>query len=234
VRPPGHHAQPDRADGFCLFNNTALAAERARLAGAERVAVIDWDVHHGNGTQACFYVRRDVLTISLHMPHGAWGPTHAQTGSAFELGDGDALGFNVNVELPLGTGDRGYAQAMRELVVPIVDQYEPDMLVLAVGQDASQFDPSGRQCLSMEGFRRVGEAAGELAARHTGGRAILVQEGGYAPAYSAYCLHATLAGLLGRPLELAETSAYLPDDPRTARPGIDAVKAAHTCYWRLP
>ena len=86
VRPPGHHAAPATADGYCFFNHVALVAERARAAGCERVAIIDWDVHHGNGTQACFYDRADVLTVSLHMRHGSWGPSHPQTGSAAEVG----------------------------------------------------------------------------------------------------------------------------------------------------
>ena len=88
VRPPGHHAGPAVADGYCFFNNVALAAERFRAAGAERVAVVDWDVHHGNGTQACFYERDDVLTISLHMRHGSWGPSHPETGRPDESGAG--------------------------------------------------------------------------------------------------------------------------------------------------
>jgi acetoin utilization deacetylase AcuC-like enzyme len=89
VRPPGHHAQPARTDGYCMFSNTALAAETALRRGVERVAIIDWDVHHGNGTQECFYDRGDVLSCSLHMPHGSWGPAHPQTGSTLEAGIGD-------------------------------------------------------------------------------------------------------------------------------------------------
>jgi acetoin utilization deacetylase AcuC-like enzyme len=121
VRPPGHHAQPAMTDGYCLFSNTALAAEAARRRGIERIAIVDWDVHHGNGTQECFYGRRDVLTVSLHMPHGSWGPSHPQTGSALEAGIGDGEGFNVNVELPYGSGDAAYVAAMERVVAPIVD-----------------------------------------------------------------------------------------------------------------
>jgi acetoin utilization deacetylase AcuC-like enzyme len=93
VRPPGHYAQPAQADGYCLFSNAALAAERARRSGLERVAVLDWDVHHGNGTQECFYDRDDVLTVSFHMRHGAWGPSHPQTGGPDEVGTGRGEGF---------------------------------------------------------------------------------------------------------------------------------------------
>ena len=106
VRPPGHHAQPATTDGYCLFSNTALAADAAIRSGLERVAIIDWDVHHGNGTQECLYGRADVLAISLHMPHGSWSVAHPQTGSSLEAGLGDGVGHNVNVELTLCTRTR--------------------------------------------------------------------------------------------------------------------------------
>ena len=151
VRPPGHHAQPDRADGYCLFSNAALAAELARRRGIERVAVLDWDVHHGNGTQECFWRRGDVLAVSFHMRHGSWGPSHPQTGAPDEVGEGDGAGRNVNVELPVGTGDEGYRRAMARAVGPVVDAFRPGLIVIACGQDASQFDPNGRMCVSMTG-----------------------------------------------------------------------------------
>ena len=131
VRPPGHHAAPGVADGYCFLNNTALCAQRARDAGAARVAVIDWNVHHGNGTQEGFYERDDVLTVSLHMDHGAWGPSHPQTGKADEIGRGRGRGFNLNVPLPMGSGDEGYARVFEELVVPAVDNFGPEMIVVA-------------------------------------------------------------------------------------------------------
>jgi acetoin utilization deacetylase AcuC-like enzyme len=211
VRPPGHHAQPACADGYCFLNNTALAAETALRHGARRVAIIDFDVHHGNGTQECFWRRSDVLTISLHMDHGAWGPTHPQTGAVSEIGADAGEGFNVNLPLPYGTGDAGYERAMRELVVPIVDQFEPDLVIGAIGQDASQFDPNGRQNLTMRGFRMLGEILRSLADRWADGRLALIQEGGYAPSYAAFCLHATLSGTLAVPTTLDDPLAFLPD-----------------------
>jgi len=233
VRPPGHHAQPAQADGYCLFSNTALAAEHARRNGIERVAILDWDVHHGNGTQECFYDRGDVLTVSLHMRHGAWGPAHPQTGAPDEVGEDDGLGRNVNVELPGGSGDGAYIRAMEELVVPIVDAFAPELLLVACGQDANQFDPNGRQCLSMVGFRELGRVTRELAARHTDGRVVLVQEGGYARSYSAFCLHATLEGVLGLEATLEDPCAYLPDDPHHADRELGAIRAALDPYWPL-
>ena len=233
VRPPGHHAQPARADGYCFFNNVALAAELARGRGIERVAILDWDVHHGNGTQECFYERADVLAVSIHMRHGSWGPSHPQTGSPYEIGVGDGAGYNVNVELPVGTGDRGHIEAMEEVVVPIVDAFAPGLLLVAVGQDANQFDPNGRQCVTMAGFRHLGGVARALAARHCGGRMVLVQEGGYARSYSAFCLHATLEGVLGVERALPDPCAWMPDDVTRGREGIAAVRGALARYWPL-
>ena len=228
VRPPGHHAAPEVADGYCFFNNTALAAQLALDRGVHRVAVIDWDVHHGNGTQEGFYQRDDVLTVSLHMDHGPWGPSHPQTGGADEVGRGRGKGFNLNVPLPMGTGDEGYDLAMGELVVPAVDAFRPGMLIVAAGQDASQFDPNGRQLLTMAGFRRLGRHARVLADRHSDGRLLLIQEGGYGLTYTALCMHATLEGVLGAAPRIEDLLAFLPDDPAPARAAIEAVRKT----WR--
>jgi acetoin utilization deacetylase AcuC-like enzyme len=211
VRPPGHHAQPACADGYCFVNNTALAAETALAMGAKRVAVIDFDVHHGNGTQECFWTRSDVLTISLHMDHGSWGPSHPQTGAVSEFGQGPGEGFNLNLALPYGTGDAGYVRAMGEVAAPLVCRYQPDLVIGAIGQDASQFDPNGRQLVTMNGFRTLGEILRSVADRTADGRLALIQEGGYNASYSAFCLHATLCGVLGVPTALDDPLAYMPD-----------------------
>lgn len=220
VRPCGHHAARAQADGYCILNNVALAAELALKSGASKVAIIDWDVHHGNGTQEGFYAQNNVLTISLHMDHGAWGPSHPQTGSAGEVGCNLGKGFNFNIPLPMGTGDSGYDFAMREIIVPEVNSYKPDVLIIACGQDASQFDPNGRQLITMEGFRRMGEYARKLAKQHTGGSLLLVQEGGYSISYAAFCLHATLEGVLGIRQLLTDPLAFYPDDSGPANKAI--------------
>ncbi len=231
VRPPGHHAGRAVADGYCFFNNVALAAERFRAAGAERVAIVDWDVHHGNGTQACFYERDDVLTISLHMRHGSWGQSHPETGSPAESGSGKGAGHNVNVELRPGSGDGAYSAAFRRVVEPVLERYRPDALICASGQDASGFDANGRMNVSMDGFHAIGRSVRESADR-SGARLLLVQEGGYARTYAAYCLHATLEGVLGSGRLLADPIAYMPDDPTHADADIDSVCPEHA-RWGL-
>lgn len=137
VRPPGHHAQPTQADGYCFLNNAGLAVHLAIASGIKRVAVVDIDVHYGNGTAEGFYDRDDVLTISLHMNHGSWGPSHPQTGLPNEVGKGKGVGFNMNIPLPNGSGDKGYEHAMQEMVVPIVGKFRPEIMVMVIGQDSS-------------------------------------------------------------------------------------------------
>lgn len=142
VRPPGHHAQPTQADGYCFLNNAGLAVQFALNSGCKKVAVIDIDVRYGNGTADGFYRSDKVLTISLHMNHGSWGPSHPHDGSLFELGEGKGLGYNLNIPLPYGTGDRGYGYAMNELVVPAIEKFVPDIMVLVIGQDSSAVSSS--------------------------------------------------------------------------------------------
>ncbi|MBK0417657.1 hypothetical protein JD276_01220 [Leucobacter sp. CSA1] len=211
TRPPGHHAQRAQADGYCFFNGAALAADAARRAGIERVLVVDWDVHHGNGTQDIFYDRDDVLTVSLHMDHGAWGPSHPQTGGLEERGEARGAGFNQNVPLPLGAGNRAYLRAFDEVVAPLAERFRPGMIVCASGQDASAYDPNGRHNVSMPGFRGMGERVRALAERHSEGRAILIQEGGYNPSYAPFCLLATIEGLIGAETATPDPLAYVPD-----------------------
>ena len=211
LRPPGHHAQPAMADGYCFINHIGVAIERLRTQGLERAAVIDWDVHHGNGTQAGFYADPGVLTISLHMPHGAWGKTHPQSGDFDERGEGAGFGKNLNLPLPCGSGDIAYARVFDEIVAPAVRAHAPEILLVACGQDASQFDPNGRQLLTMAGFYDLGRRARALADECCAGRLALVQEGGYQPSYAAYCLHATLDGVLAREPGLTDPIAFMPE-----------------------
>ncbi|KAM0037849.1 putative histone deacetylase [Helianthus debilis subsp. tardiflorus] len=228
VRPPGHHAQPTQADGYCFLNNAGLAVQYALDSGSKRVAVIDIDVHYGNGTAEGFYRSDKVLTVSLHMNHGSWGPSHPQTGDINELGEGAGFGYNLNVPLPNGTGDNGYKYAMTEVVVPAVRKFDPDMMVFVVGQDSSAFDPNGRQCLTMEGYRDIGKTIHGLADNHSNGRILIVQEGGYHVTYSAYCLHATLEGVLNLPNPLlSDPIGYYPEDDSFAVKAVESIKHHH-------
>jgi acetoin utilization deacetylase AcuC-like enzyme len=214
VRPPGHHAGRSMGDGSCIFNNLAIAVEAARLRGIERVAVVDWDVHHGNGTQSGFYDCSDVFTISMHMPLGAWGANHPETGAVDEVGQGDGVGFNLNIPLPFGTGDLAYRSVMEELVRPAIDAYRPELLVIACGEDASQFDSNGRNLMSMRGFYDLGRIAREIADDHCEGRLLLMQEGGYAVTYAAFCLYAALQGVTG----VARAQDFIAYDPDIEQP----------------
>ncbi|KAL5575961.1 hypothetical protein UlMin_017660 [Ulmus minor] len=225
VRPPGHHAQPTQADGYCFLNNAGIAVHLALNSGCGKVAVVDIDVHYGNGTAQGFYESNKVLTISLHMNHGSWGPSHPQSGAVDELGDGEGFGYNLNVPLPNGTGNRGYVYAMTELVVPAIDKFEPDMMVLVVGQDSSAFDPNGRQCLTMKGYLEIGQIISSLAKKHSAGRLLIVQEGGYHVTYSAYCLHATLEGVLNLPHPLlSDPIGHYPEDESFSIEVIKSIK----------
>ncbi|WVZ00918.1 hypothetical protein V8G54_026987 [Vigna mungo] len=225
VRPPGHHAQPSQADGYCFLNNAGLAVQLALDSGCKKVAVIDIDVHYGNGTAEGFYRSNKVLTISLHMNHGSWGPSHPQNGSVDELGEGEGYGYNLNLPLPNGTGNKGYICAFNELVVPSIQKFGPDMIVLVAGQDASAFDPNGRQCLTMEGYREIGRIVHVLAKSESDGRLLIVQEGGYHVTYSAYCLHATLEGILNLPISLlSDPLGVYPEDDTFSVKVIEAIK----------
>jgi acetoin utilization deacetylase AcuC-like enzyme len=190
LRPPGHHAERDVAMGFCLVNNVAIAARWAqRERGIERVAIVDWDVHHGNGTEAIFLDDPSVLTISLHQD-GLY-PEHT---GALEVGAG-----NVNLPLPAGTGDAGYAYAFDRVVAPAVRAFRPDLLLIAAGQDASATDPLGRMSITVPGYRALTDRAVALAGEVCGGRLVATLEGGYSLLHLPLANLAILEGLAGLP-----------------------------------
>lgn len=229
VRPPGHHAQPNQADGYCFLNNAGLAVQRALDSGCRKVVVIDIDVHYGNGTAEGFYCSDKVLTISLHMNHGSWGSSHPQNGSIHEVGVDSGFGYNLNIPLPNGTGNKGYAYAFNSLIVPAVQTFGPELIILALGQDSSAFDPNGRQCLTMEGYREIGQIVRRLADMQTNGHLLIVQEGGYHVTYAAYCLHATLEGALNLPSPLlSDPIAYYPEDEGFTTKVVDSIKQ----FWK--
>ncbi len=175
VRPPGHHAERAVAMGFCFFNNVAVAAEHLRRRhGVDRVAIFDFDVHHGNGTQHLFEERADVFYASTHQY-----PFYPGTGAADERGIGAGEGYTLNVPLPAGTGDEGYAEAIQGQVLPALRAFAPDVLLVSAGFDAWQNDPLGGMKVTEDGFRSWSEWLRDLAGEICGGRVLAVLEGGY-------------------------------------------------------
>jgi acetoin utilization deacetylase AcuC-like enzyme len=176
VRPPGHHAESDRAMGFCIFNNAAIAAAVARAhLGRERILVVDWDVHHGNGTQEMFWTRSDVLYFSTHRSP----PFYPQTGRLEEVGGGEGRGFSVNLPLPGGTRDDDFVALYRGILEPIAADFHPDLVIVSAGFDAHRDDPLGGMGMSAAGFSALTAIVRGIAERDAGGRLLLVLEGGY-------------------------------------------------------
>ena len=192
-RPPGHHALTDSGMGYCLFNNVVIAARHAQRRGLTRIMIVDWDVHHGNGTQAAFYDDPSVLFLSVHQDN--WYP--ADMGALDQIGTGRGAGATMNVPLPAGTGDVGYIAVLDRIVAPVARHFKPEILLVSAGQDASMFDPLGRMQVTMAGFNALGQRARAIADEVCGGRLVLVQEGGYSLSYSPFCALATVCGAAG-------------------------------------
>jgi acetoin utilization deacetylase AcuC-like enzyme len=192
VRPPGHHAMSDLAMGFCLFNNVVIAARYAqRRYGLNRVLILDWDVHHGNGTQDAFYADPNVLFISLHQDR-LYPPGF---GDVDQIGEGAGEGYTVNLPLAGGSGDATYRAAFERIVVPIARQFQPEMVFVSAGQDASLADQLGRMAVSTEGYRMMTQAMIDVAEEFADGRLVILQEGGYSEHYAPYCTFAIVEAL---------------------------------------
>ena len=222
VRPPGHHAEPGRAMGFCFLNNAAVAAEAARRKGAERVLVLDWDVHHGNGTQAAFWGRRDVLYQSVHQ-----FPYYPGTGAAHEVGAGAGAGYTVNVPLPGGSTDGDMAAVFDGVLLPVARAFRPDVVLVSAGFDPHEDDPLGGMVVTTRGFAAMCSAVKALADEACGGKLVLLLEGGYSLEGTSEAAHACLEVLAGR------TDTFR-DAP--SRDGVRAVAQAREAlqgHWRL-
>ena len=201
-RPPGHHCLPDFPNGFCLLNNIAVAVQAARHAGkAERVAIVDWDVHHGNGTEHIFYDDSDVLTISVHQERNY----PLDTGDAGDTGGAGAALSNLNIPLLPGGGHDTYLYAMRRLVLPKLQAFKPDVVIVACGFDASGVDPLSRMLCGSDTFQEMTRALMQI----TGNRLVMAHEGGYSEVHVPFCGHAVLEELSG--------SAVTAADPLKAR-----------------
>ncbi|CAN5846585.1 histone deacetylase [soil metagenome] len=220
VRPPGHHATRDRAMGFCLINNVAVAAAAARARGAARIAILDWDVHHGNGTQDIFWNDPSVLYLSVHQY-----PYYPGTGAPTEIGGAGAEGATVNVGLPHGSGDAEYAAVFDHVFLPALTRFKPDLILVSAGFDAFQHDPLAGMRVTHDGFAAMAQRLRAIADRITGGKIVAVLEGGY-----------DLDGLAGGMTRVlsafaAPTAAMPPivalPDNMVARAAIEGTLAAH-------
>lgn len=176
VRPPGHHALKDLAMGFCLFGNAAIAGfHLLEVRGMERIAFVDWDVHHGNGTQAAFWEDPRALTISIHQDN-CFPP---DSGPITDIGAGAGEGYNINIPLPPGSGVGAYEATFDRVVIPALEKFKPDMIIVPSGFDAGAFDPLGRQMMTSEGYRGLTRKIMDAANSLCSGRVMMCHEGGY-------------------------------------------------------
>lgn len=206
VRPPGHHAERDRGMGFCIFNNIAIAALHARRLSIspriQRIAIVDYDVHHGNGTQSAFWNDPDVLFISTHQasnyPIGA--------GGIEEVGGEGAQGSNINIPLPPGSGHGAYQYAFESVIIPALDRFRPDLVLVSSGFDASFADNLASMMLSSESYRYFTKQLVAVAERHCDGRIVFAHEGGYSKDYVPFCGLAVIEELSGYKTEVVDHS----------------------------
>jgi acetoin utilization deacetylase AcuC-like enzyme len=221
VRPPGHHATRDTAMGFCLLNNVAIAAQHARARGVERVAIVDWDVHHGNGTEHVFASRPDVLFVSTHR-----SPFYPGTGPARFVGDGAGAGYTVNVPLPGAMADGDYGAVFADLVVPLLAAYRPGLVLVSAGFDPHERDPMGGMHVTERGFAAMCTALRDVA-KAVQAPLGLVLEGGYDVGGLSRSVRACVEVLCGasEPLTTAATA-------RGAE-ALAAAQAAQKAHWRL-
>ena len=224
VRPPGHHAERNRPMGFCLFNNIAIAAAHARSVGVSRVAIVDYDVHHGNGTQWTFYEDPAVLFISSHQY-----PYYPGTGAAADVGTGEGAGFTINLPMDAGSTDADYELAYNAIAFPILRQFRPELILISAGFDALEDDPLGGMRVSVEGFARLTGALTGIADECCEGRVVAITEGGYDLSGLASCLRAVIPVLSGDQIE----AGTLHGDGRRGRATIDAVLPEVRKFWQL-
>ena len=205
INPPGHHAERATGRGFCIFNNTAVAAAYAlEVLGVERVAIVDWDVHHGNGAQDIFWESPEVLNISLHQNRCF----PSDSGFREENGAGAGAGHSLNVPLPPGGGNAVYEYALEHVVIPALEAFQPQLILVPCGFDAAIMDPLARMMVRADGFRRLTRLITDAAERICDGKIVFLQEGGYSPYYVPFCGLGVIEELAGVTTGIAD--AYEP------------------------
>ncbi|WP_077328475.1 class II histone deacetylase [Virgibacillus siamensis] len=233
TRPPGHHAEQGEGQGFCLFNNIAIAAKYAKATyGLKRIVIIDWDVHHGNGTESAFRNDPDVLFISVHQEN----IFPKNRGQVTYTGENAGEGYTVNIELPAGTGNEGYLYTFEHIIEPIINQYEPELIMISAGQDPSRFDPLGRMMMTADGFYQMAEKVKAMAEKHCDGRLVACHEGGYSTAYVPFCTIRILEAFNGKqsgvkdPFDQGFHEGPLYQNQMDA---VNRVREVQAGYWRV-
>jgi acetoin utilization deacetylase AcuC-like enzyme len=226
VRPPGHHAERARAMGFCLFNNVAVGAAHARKVGARKVAIVDFDVHHGNGTQHLFEADPAVLYVSTHQY-----PYYPGTGASEEIGRDGGRGFTVNLPIEVGAIDEDYQVAFSRIVLPVLRQFEPDLLIVSAGFDAHERDPLGGMRLSTAAFGAMTRDLRGVAEECCRGRIVAAVEGGYDLQALGTSLDATIGALSG-PMQAAEWPSSGIQSSR-GDAAVAATAAAIRAFWNV-
>ena len=226
-RPPGHHAERNRAMGFCVFNNVAVAAAHARTLGAQRVAIVDYDVHHGNGTQDIFEGDAELLYLSTHQ-----FPYYPGTGAAHEIGRGPGAGRTVNIPIEVGATDEDYRVVFEQVVSPVIRQFSPDIMLVSAGFDAHERDPLGGMRVTTEGFASMTAMLRQMADEHCAGRIVLVTEGGYDLRALGACLRAAVGVLAADSCPVVNWPTVSVASSRGVA-AASATKAALTKYWKF-
>lgn len=238
TRPPGHHAEADSGAGYCIFNNVAVAAHYARKQyGLTRIMILDWDVHHGNGTEDAFYADPNTLFFSLHQENNF--PN--DRGYVEHIGEGAGKGFTVNIPLPAGTSNAGYLYAFDKVVLPIAEQFKPELILISAGQDANCYDPLARMMVTADCFGEMMKRIKQVAERHCGGRVVACHEGGYSTAYVPFCTMRVIEALRGIESGIEDPfwAISLKNMPRIIqllhhqKEQIDQVAKVQADFWKL-